>query len=513
MAGNQLSGQVAREKLYDILRCDKSFEQKAKAALELGKQYLDVDSGHLTRVDTETDHWQSIVSTDSPDGQFPTETELDFTLTYCRRTITTDSSIALHDIPNQGWEDDPAFEEHRFRCYHGTTLVVDGEPYGTVCFVADEPRDREFTDRETMFAELLTRLLEQELERKRHEAELTRRANLVNVLNRVLRHNVRNDMSVVRGRVQLMADQLEDDSDGTIAMRKIDELIDLTQKARDLEQIVDHELDRRTVDVSTLVDRVVARTATEYPEATFLVEGQESVTVPVFESFERAIEELVENAARHGGDSPTVTVSVEQVPNAVEIRVADDGPGLSETERRVLRTGEESPLIHGSGIGLWIVHWVVSSHDGSIEATVTSDGTTLCVSLPRMPETESGQSTTELRRARDRYQALFEEAADALVLIDDDAVIVEANEKAGDIHGLASQKLLGRSIPEFLPDDFDFQSAWTEFQEAGSECDVTTIVGADGVDRRVEYSATTDILPGQHLLIVREIDDRPLARQ
>ncbi|MFC7073787.1 ATP-binding protein [Halovenus rubra] len=509
----QLSCQVARERLYEILRRDESFEEKAQAALELGEQYLNVDNGHLTRIDTETDHWEAMVSTDAPDEQFPPGMEHDFARTYCRRTLAADSSIALHDALEQGWEDDPAFEEHGLHCYHGTTLVVDGEPYGTVCFVAEEPREQEFTDRETMFAELLARLFEHEIERERHEAELTRRANLVNVLNRVLRHNVRNDISVVRGRVQLMTDRLEDDSDGTIAMKKIDELIELSQKARDLEQIVDREFERQPVDVTGLVERVVERTATEHSEATFHVEGQENVTIPVFESFERAIEELVENAAKHGGDSPTVTVTVEQVPNAVDVHIADDGPGISEAERRVLRTGEESPLIHGSGIGLWIVHWVISSHSGSVEATATSDGTTLSVSIPRIPEAESGPSVTELKQARDRYQALFEKSSDAMVLINDDAVIVEANTRASDIYGLAPRKLLGRSIPEFLPDDFDFQSAWTEFKQAGSVYDVTTIVGADGVDRRVEYSATTDILPGQHLLIVREVTSNPLTAQ
>ena len=37
----------------------------------------------------------------------------------------------------------------------------------------------------TLFAELITRTLEQDLERRRHGAELTRRANLIAVLNRV----------------------------------------------------------------------------------------------------------------------------------------------------------------------------------------------------------------------------------------------------------------------------------------------------------------------------------------
>lgn len=94
-------------------------------------------------------------------------------------------------------------------CYHGTPLVIDGELYGTVCFVADNPREP-FSDDETMFTELIALLLERELEREWHEAELTKQTNLAIVLNRVLRHNLRNNMSVIRGFTQLIADDLDE---------------------------------------------------------------------------------------------------------------------------------------------------------------------------------------------------------------------------------------------------------------------------------------------------------------
>lgn len=134
------SASEARQQLYEVMRSDRSFEQKARAALELGRRYLDADNGHLTRIDEETDHWEAVVSTDSADGDFPPGLELDLGTTYCRRTIEADDQIALHDAPNQEWADDPAFETHGLHCYHGTTLVLDGEPYGTLCFVSETAR-------------------------------------------------------------------------------------------------------------------------------------------------------------------------------------------------------------------------------------------------------------------------------------------------------------------------------------------------------------------------------------
>jgi len=513
IAGEDASVREAQQQISEIIRRDVSFEQKAREALELGRQYLGADNGHLTRIDTTTNHWRTVVSTDPPEGQFPPGLELDLDTTYCRRTLAADEPVVLDDAPSQGWENDPAFQTHGLCCYHGTTLYLDDDPYGTICFVAADPREEPFTESETMFAELVTRMLERELERGQHEAELSRQANLVNVLNRVLRHNLRNDMSVIRGRARLLMEQAEDKTHGETCLQKIDRLIELSQKARDLEQVVGQEFDRQDTDIVALVEGVVDDLAPKFPDASFTVEGDGEVTAAVGGSFRRAVEELVENAAKHGDDTPTVTVTVEAVPNAAEVRIADDGPGLDEAEREVLATGTETPLIHGSGLGLWLVYWIVSRHDGDIETETTSDGTTMTLSVPRSPEVETQQQVAELREARDQYRAAFENAFEGMIILNDEARIVAANPEAATIHGPDRRDLLGRSIREFLPEGFDFESAWGEFKTAGAERDTVTIVGSDGVERPVEYAATADIVPGQHLVTLRDVTDRKQREQ
>lgn len=507
MPNSSSAAQEVRGELYEIVRRNAPFEEKAREALELGERYLGAENGHLTRIDQETDHWEAMASTDSPTGRFPPGLELDLETTYCRRTLAANAQIALHDAPSQGWADDPAFEAHGLHCYHGTTLVVDGEPYGTVCFVAEAPRTEPFSDGETMFAELITRLLERELEREQHQAELTRQANLATVLNRVLRHNLRNDMSVIRGYTQIMADELGDARYSEPAIRNIDNLIELGRKARKLDRIVAAEFDREPTAIVTLVERVVEAIAREYPSASVSVEYDDPVTAAVLPSFERSVEELVENAVKHSGENATVTITVETVPNAVEIRIADDGPGLAEHEADVLETGAETPLTHGSGLGLWLAHWIVTSHDGSVDATATEDGTTMTITVPRKSSTSAREQLTELTRARDQYQAAFEEASEAMIILNDDARIVDANSAASSVCGLERRALLGRSVSEFLAGEFDFEAAWCAFRNAGFERGHVTVVG-DDVERLVEYAATADIVPGQHLVIGRGVSDR-----
>jgi len=67
------------------------FNEKAREALELGKQHLGVDNGYLTRIDQETNHWEIVVTTDIEDGQASPGLELELQNTYCRETIENDT--------------------------------------------------------------------------------------------------------------------------------------------------------------------------------------------------------------------------------------------------------------------------------------------------------------------------------------------------------------------------------------------------------------------------------------
>lgn len=493
--------------LYEVLRQEIPFEDKAYQALELGKQFLNVDNGHLTRIDLETDHWEALVSTDPPQGQFPPGMELDLGTTYCRRVIEEDDQIALHDAPNQGWENDIAYDTHGIRCYLGTSLIIDETTYGTVCFVGEPERGGPFSEIERLFAEFLTQLLERELENEFHESQLTRQTNLSIVLNRVLRHNLRNDLAVIRGYMETMTRNQGDGEFANLALENIDELLELSQKARELDEVVGSESEPTMLDLQAMMYSVVETVEHAYPDATISVECPDDVIIKGLPSLERSIRELVENAAKHAGDAPTIQVSVDFVPNAVEICVTDDGPGMNQQDASVLRTGAETPLLHGSGLGLWLAHWIITSHDGTIELGDIKNGTTLTITIPRQANANMQAQLSKLTRARDQYEAAFEEANDAMVMLNDEAHIVEANALAGDIYGMDEQDLLGQPIPRFLPDDFEFDAAWEQFMNGSLERGTVAKIDANGERRPVEFTAKRDVIPGQHLVIFRPVQD------
>ena len=504
----ETAADTAREALYKLMKSEASFEEKARKALDLGTAYLDADAGHLTRTNQATNYWKVTVSTDGPNGQFPPGLELDLNTTYCRRVIETNETIAVSDAPAQGWADDPAFETHGLHCYHGTEITVNGMVYGTLCFVAKDANNEPFTEEKTRYATLIARLLEHELEYERFETQITRQSNLAVVLNRVLRHNLRNDLSVVRGYTQAMANALDNDALSEPPLRNIDNLLSLSDKARELGRLATQNMESESADVSTLVRAQLEQVETEYPNAAFAVEAEGDLTTTVLPCFEKAIRELAENAAKHGGSAPNITAVLSVVDADIVIEISDDGTGLPKQEKQVFETGEETPLSHGSGLGLWLAYWIVSIHDGSIDATATANGTTVTITLPRTTKTyRAYQQNTNLCQ-HDQYKKCFDTAGEGMTITDDDARIIDINDEAACIFGEEKNKLIGRSIREFLPADFDFEAEWGEIQSGTVTRDTLPVLSADGGTSPIKYTAKTDVVPGSHLLISRDPNKR-----
>ena len=633
---------TARQRLYELMNDETlSLGEKQEHALDLGCAYLGVENGHIERVRADEQTHEVVASAGESPELAPEGAVLDRATTFCRRTLERESPLALSDAPNQGFDDDPAYLEHGVECYFGTTVFVDGQKYGTVCFVSPDSRGDTFDTAERTFIELLARLLGREIEseqytstvnrveskyqalvetapdaiflvrqatgdiveanaaaadlvgydredliglnysdlhastadgefetlladlvelgetrtrlpdgsqlsvhhrdgteipvevaantveldgetyihgvvrditdRRERQAELRvknramdeasvgitiadatetdlplvytndaftdltgytsdsalgancrflqgpdtdaqttaaigaairneepittelinyradgtpfwneltvtpvtdeqetvshyvgiqrdvterkRREQLISVLNRVLRHNLRNDMNAVKGYAEIVADRTAGETAEFAARiaQTARDLTDLSEKARTAQQTVRNPGTGRERDVVGPVDRTAQRLRDEFPDAAITVETPEELFAMSTERLEDAVYELGTNAAKHGGEQPTVKLGVEPRPEegTVAVTVADDGPGLPAQERRILETGEETPLDHSSGIGLWMVNWITRGVGGDVQTTV-EDGTTVTLSLP---VTDNGDAT------------------------------------------------------------------------------------------------------------------------
>ncbi|WP_311174176.1 PAS domain S-box protein [Halobellus ordinarius] len=209
-----------------------------------------------------------------------------------------------------------------------------------------------------------------------------RRDELIGVLNRVLRHNLRNDMGVIIGFADMIAERTEGETAQMARQisEKSTELSALSEKAQALQKAVQSSEQLAPRDVQADVEATVAELRTEFPETEFSIETAPCEDVMATETLRLVLRELGENAAKYG-DSSGVTYGIEMTEDGeVAIHIQDGGPGLPEMERHVLEVGRETPLRHGSGLGLWMVNWIVTGLGGEVTTTV-DDGTTVTVRL------------------------------------------------------------------------------------------------------------------------------------
>ncbi len=364
MSSTNLHPDEARSDLYELMNVDLSFEEKARRALAIGEEYLNVDNGHLTKIDPQSNYWKAIASTDPPDGAFPAGLVVDLQTTYCRRTTTQEDPIALHDAPNQGWDDDPAFETHELHCYHGTTISIDDETYGTVCFVSETPREEPFSAEETTFAELISRLLEHELKHKRTADKLAHVEQFAGVLS----HDLRNPLNVAQGRVELERETQDSEhlSIAADALNRMDDLISdvltMVRQGRAIEKTEELTLQQLTTTCWQSV---------ETPDAELVLEDELTFRGDATR-VKRLFENLFRNAIEHG--SSDVTVRVGSLEDGTGFYVEDDGPGIPRDAREsVFETGYSTGT-DGVGLGLSIVSGVVMAHEWRISISEGSDG-------------------------------------------------------------------------------------------------------------------------------------------
>lgn len=210
------------------------------------------------------------------------------------------------------------------------------------------------------------------------------------VLNRVLRHNLRNDLNVVKGYVGIARDRIEDpdvrDKLDT-AHAKTEAVLDLGETARAIEHALDTDATTAAIDLSGILDEIVSDLTDQYPDATIDVDVPRDLELSGNSLAVRGVfTELLENALEHA-DTRTLGASVQYLgredgTGRAIIEVRDDGPGIPEMELDVLTTDRETALEHGSGLGLWFVEWGVGSLGGSIDFEITDDGTTAHLRLP-----------------------------------------------------------------------------------------------------------------------------------
>jgi PAS domain S-box-containing protein len=242
--------------------------------------------------------------------------------------------------------------------------------------------------------------------RRRAEEDLARQveaereaARLRDAFTSVVSHELRTPITTIYGGTRVLArrwrDMEPETRDGILAdvvdeadrlYRLVEDLLVLTHVERGGLDIGDEPLH-----LGRIVQRVVAserprwsgvEVVCEVPANLPSVAGEEAYV-------EQVLRNLLDNAAKYGGDGTTVLVQTEAVGHDVVLRVLDEGPGVDEAEASRLfelfyRAPSTATIVSGAGIGLFVCRQLVEAMGGTIHAERRHEqGSAFIVTLPR----------------------------------------------------------------------------------------------------------------------------------
>jgi two-component system sensor histidine kinase MprB len=196
-------------------------------------------------------------------------------------------------------------------------------------------------------------------------------------------HELRTPLTSLRTNIELLQrHDLEEPRRREILAAAVEQLEELTALVSELVELARGEqpaADPEDVRLDLLVADAVARAQRNRPTVEFSTSLDEVTVHGVPARLDRAVSNLLDNAAKWSPPGAPIEVSVRNGAVA-EVAVRDHGPGISDDDLPyVFDRFYRAPAARGmpgSGLGLSIVKQVADAHDGEVTAERAADGGT-----------------------------------------------------------------------------------------------------------------------------------------
>jgi PAS domain S-box-containing protein len=238
---------------------------------------------------------------------------------------------------------------------------------------------------------LLFSIIHDVTERERTRERLERQNERLELLNRVVRHDIRNDMSVIISYADLLESHVDDEGAAYLetVVEHGEHVVELTTTVRELMAAMVGEDDDGpgTVVLSRVLDAEIEEVGAGADRVEIDVERPlPDVEVVGTEMLSSVFRNLLNNAIQHNdADTPRVDIAVEERADTVEVRIADNGPGIPDDQKAdVFGKGERSVDSPGTGLGLYLVRTFVDQFGGDVRVSDRDGGGAVFhVELPR----------------------------------------------------------------------------------------------------------------------------------
>jgi signal transduction histidine kinase len=251
-------------------------------------------------------------------------------------------------------------------------------PLGDHGVMAIASHDNTFATEDRRYAAILAQTtqvaldqVERERELRQSRSSVQRRREQIEFFNGVLRHSLHNAMVVIRGRAEHIRTDVPKSK-----RRHLDsisdwcgKLTDMSETIRDINNTVTASEAERldAVDLNALLRRATESLRVEYDSVSVSCELNGDYSLQANELLEEVLLSILRNAVDHNdADTPQVTVSVQQASDWLQVRIADDGPGMSDELKTTVFERGLSPDQTAGGFGLYFVSVMMDLYGGTL---------------------------------------------------------------------------------------------------------------------------------------------------
>jgi signal transduction histidine kinase len=135
-----------------------------------------------------------------------------------------------------------------------------------------------------------------------------------------------------------------------------------------------YQLNKEYCNISDFIEHIISNHENSFHHnRKILVDIQPKLYLSIDKiNFPSIIINLLENAIKYSPENSTITIHLKKISNSILFSVADEGAGILDAEKRNIfkkfyRVGnEETRNTKGTGLGLYIVNYLVTQHQGKI---------------------------------------------------------------------------------------------------------------------------------------------------
>lgn len=250
-------------------------------------------------------------------------------------------------------------------------------PMGDCGVLAIASADDTYATEDQQYARILAQTTQVALEQLRRQRELRgsrssikRRNEQIEFFNGVLRHSIRNGMLVVQGRADYLRNSVDPGDE-----HHIDSITEWTERLNAMSDAIRDINETVTASESEQLDSISLVAAVQ-GAVDDVVESDDDVAVDISVDDERVLanhlaEEVVgsvvENAVEHNtSDEPRVEIDTRDAGDWVQVRVADNGPGISDELKTTMFERSISNDQTAGGFGLYFVSVMMDLYGGKV---------------------------------------------------------------------------------------------------------------------------------------------------